>query len=271
MAELKEKVREHFDDVSPYYHDLWGMHIHHGFWKTGTESKEKAQEQLIDEVIRRGRLEKGCSVLDVGCGIGGTAVYLAKKLDADVTGITLAPKQVEMAREIASSRGVDARFLVMDGERITLDEQFDVVCTIEVISHYYDKKRFFEQASTLLKRGGKVAMAVWLKAEHLTRAMEEEYIHPIERGMLLPYLCTMHDYLSFLHEHGFRLLSAEDVTPRVAKTWDLCLDIIKKPALWNLAFERGAEFVDFLKAFRAMQRGCKSRAFVYGIITAEKA
>src|SRR5215467_12454786 len=46
-ANDKEKVREHYDRMSPYYHSLWGEHIHHGYWIRGDESKETAQVQLI--------------------------------------------------------------------------------------------------------------------------------------------------------------------------------------------------------------------------------
>jgi hypothetical protein len=42
----KRKIVEHYDFVSPYYHSLWGEHLHHGYWIRGDESKEVAQLQL---------------------------------------------------------------------------------------------------------------------------------------------------------------------------------------------------------------------------------
>jgi tocopherol O-methyltransferase len=177
--ELKDRVRQHFDVASPFYQKLWGDHIHHGYWRNGSESKELAQEQLIDELVSRAYIRDGSNILDVGCGIGGTAFYLERKHKAQVTGITLSPVQADMAKKFASEHGSSCSFLVMDGENITLTSAFDIVWTIEVISHYYDKKKFFSSAARLLKSGGRVAMAVWLKAEHLTSEQETKYIRPI--------------------------------------------------------------------------------------------
>jgi hypothetical protein len=50
----KEKIREHYDLVSPYYQTLWGEHLHHGYWIHGDETKEKAQLQLTSIALRRG-------------------------------------------------------------------------------------------------------------------------------------------------------------------------------------------------------------------------
>jgi tocopherol O-methyltransferase len=46
----KEKIRDHYDRVSPYYRTLWGEHLHHGYWIRGNESKERAQIQLIERL-----------------------------------------------------------------------------------------------------------------------------------------------------------------------------------------------------------------------------
>lgn len=76
---LKDQITHHYDELSPYYRDMWGVHIHHGYWKTGLETKEEAQEQLINELISRARIAKSKRILDVGCGLGGTALYLNKQ------------------------------------------------------------------------------------------------------------------------------------------------------------------------------------------------
>ena len=52
----QQRIKEHYDKLSPYYHSLWGMHIHHGFWETGKETKEEAQSKLIDLVAKKARV-----------------------------------------------------------------------------------------------------------------------------------------------------------------------------------------------------------------------
>src|SRR5215470_16310266 len=112
----KEKVRDHYDRMSPYYHSLWGEHIHHGYWIRGDESKETAQVQLIEHLAEAARVQPDAQILDVGCGFGASSIYLARRYRAKATGITISTVQVEMANKAASTAGVNASFLLMDAE-----------------------------------------------------------------------------------------------------------------------------------------------------------
>jgi tocopherol O-methyltransferase len=85
----KVKVREHYDRMSPYYHSLWGEHIHHGYWIRGDESKETAQVQLIEHLAEAAAIQPGAKILDVGCGFRASSIYLARKYGAEATGITI--------------------------------------------------------------------------------------------------------------------------------------------------------------------------------------
>jgi len=273
MEELKEKIEQHYDLLSPYYKDLWGTHIHHGFWKTGNETKEEAQIQLIHELAQRTRLSKGMTVLDVGCGVGGTSVYLAKKFGVKVTGITISSVQVEMAQQYAKEEKVADRvtFVRMDAEKISFPQNsFDVVWISEALSHLSKKELFFEHSNRLLKMGGRLALADWTKAEGISEEQEKTFIKPIEEGMLLPPVATLDQYCFWLQRHGFRIVYAEDISENVKKTWDICLDLIKSPSLWGLAVTQGKDFLHFLRSFWAMRQGYGSKAFVYCLIVAEK-
>ncbi len=266
----KDKVMEHYDLVSPYYHSLWGLHIHHGYWITGKESKEEAQENLTKLLIEKAAIRQGSRVLDVGCGIGGSSIYLAKNLDALVTGITISPIQADMARAFAKQDGVSVDIRVMDAENMDLPGLFDVIWSIEALSHLNDQERFFANAAKLLEKGGKFAIIDWFKKDGLTEDQEEKFIDPIKNGMLTPNMTTMESYRSFIEKAGLKITGTHDISKNVSKTWDICLDIIKKKALWRLAMTHGSEFVEFLKAFKAMRDGFASETFVYGLIIAEK-
>jgi len=273
MTDLKPKIQEHYDELSPYYHDLWGRHIHHGFWVKGDETKEEAQIRLIEEMIHRGNLRDGSKVLDVGCGVGGTAIHLAKTLKASVTGITLSPIQRDMAERIAQEEGAQAstRFLHMDGENMTLEDQsFDFAWICEVLSHFSRKDKFFGSAHRILKPNGRIILADWFKAPDLTQEQHKKYIVPIEHGMLLPQLNTMGEYQSLMEQNGFKVVHSDDITSHVSKTWDICVDLILNPTLWKLAFTKGGEALAFLRAFQSMRAGYSSGTFRYGIIVAEK-
>src|SRR6266446_8023946 len=98
----KEKIRDHYDRVSPYYRGLWGEHLHHGYWIRGDEAKEKAQLQLIEHLAQVAGVKPGSEILDIGCGLGASSLYLAKNYKAAVTGITISEVQVEMATKAAA-------------------------------------------------------------------------------------------------------------------------------------------------------------------------
>src|SRR5258706_15818366 len=98
----KQKIVEHYDFVSPYYHSLWGEHLHHGYWIRGDESKEVAQLQLTEHLAELANVQAGSAVLDIGCGFGASSLYLAQKYKARATGNQIPPEPGEKAPKAAT-------------------------------------------------------------------------------------------------------------------------------------------------------------------------
>lgn len=265
----KRKIVAHYDAVSPYYQSLWGENIHHGYWIRGDESKEQAQIQLTEQLATLANIQTGSAVLDIGCGFGGSSLYLAQKYKTCATGITISPVQVEMARKAAAAAQLDARFLLMDAEALDFPLQFDLLWSVESISHYHDRRSFFANAVRFLKPGGNFALTDWFKKPGLSIAQTRKFIEPIERGMFVE-LETMDDYESHLIASGLQIVHRQDLSARCAKSWDLGLDVIRDRSFWALAAKMGKDFVTNLRAFRAMRAGYTSGNFVYGLFIARK-
>ena len=181
-----------------------GEHIHHGYFLDPADTKEVAQARLVDLLLERSQLSIGSRVLDVGCGIGGTSRFLARKMDCAVTGITISGQQVVLAKNLSAKEAesgednVDTsgftklgdgsvRFLELDAEKMgdffneaDTEMSFDCVWISEAMSHLPDKELFFRNASMLLNQGGKLVVADWFKNEGLTDAQVEADIKPIE-------------------------------------------------------------------------------------------
>ena len=267
-------VQAHYDLASGHYHTLWGEHIHHGYWISGKESKEEAADNLIRLLVERAGLKPGARVLDIGCGIGGSSRYLARQHDARVTGVTISPVQVEMAdRETAKGEFAHPpEFRVADANNLPADlgdGTFDLLWSVEMISHLQDRDSLFRRASQLLKPGGRFAITDWWRDEGLSPTDQAKYIAPIEEGMLVD-LPTFSEYARHIVNHGFRLLWFDDISDRVARTWDISLDQVSKPAVWGFALKHGAKLVEFLHSFKAMRAGFKSGAFRYPAMVLEK-
>src|ERR1700680_3093051 len=263
----KHRIIKHYDTVSPYYRSLWGEHLHHGYWIRGDESKEKAQLQLIDHLAQLANVKPGSDILDIGCGFGASSLYLAKRYNASVTGITISKVQVEMAIQAAEAEQLDAKFLLMDAEAMYFQKQFDVLWSVESISHYQNLPGFFTSAAKLMKPGGCFAITDWFKKENLTPAETRKLIEPIEKGMFVE-LHAMDEYEQLFLSNGLQIVHREVLNKNCAKTWDLSLDIIKDKSFWALAAKYGTHFISYLKAFEAMRAGFASGNFVYGLIVA---
>jgi tocopherol O-methyltransferase len=265
----KEKIREFYDLVSAHFNELWGAHIHHGYWIRGDETKERAQDQLIDHLAQAANIVSGHQILDVGCGTGGSSIYLAKHYKVEATGITISPVQVGLANQAAAREAVNATFLLMDAEAMKFDKLFDIVWSVESLSHYQDIEKFFASAAKLLKPNGTVAVIDWFKKPNLSEGEYRKEILPIEKGMLIE-LGTMQEYEAWMGSNRLKIIKSEVLNKNCAKSWDIGLNIIKNRSLWKLAATHGAMFVDFLKAFRAIRAGFASGNFVYGLVVAQK-
>lgn len=267
---MKDQIIRHYDELSPFYKDVWGIHIHHGHWRKGTETKEEAQEQLIKELILRAKIKNGSRILDVGCGLGGSAIYLSRALGAHVIGITISRVQVEIGTDLAARCCANVRLLQMDAEALEMDDRFDIVWSVEAISHLSNKKSCFQSIAQLLAEDGKLVLADWFKSDTATAAQEREFLQPIERAMLLPKLETPSTYADYISQAGLNVTLFDDLTANVKKTWDLAIELIRKPALWKFAAVRGKDFLAFLEGFAAMKAGYTSGALIYGALVAQK-
>lgn len=88
-----------------------------------------------EQLLRLIDFKAGQKYLDVGCGNGAAAIYLAQKYDLDVTGIDVDPDQIRLAE--AQSQGLDqAYFLTMDSAQLPFEaSRFDIVFTNKVTHH----------------------------------------------------------------------------------------------------------------------------------------
>jgi MPBQ/MSBQ methyltransferase len=151
------------DGILEFY---WGEHIHLGHYGSPPRRKDflKAKEDFVHEMVHWGGLDKlpaGITVLDVGCGIGGSSRILAREYGFAVTGITISPQQVRRAQELTPP-DVSAQFQVDNALALSFaNASFDVVWSIEAGPHMPDKAQFARELQRVLKPGGILVVADW--------------------------------------------------------------------------------------------------------------
>ena len=122
---------------------LWGDHVHLGHYGDPPRRRDfrQAKVEFVHELVRWSGLDQlppGSRVLDVGCGIGGSARILARDYGFDVLGISISPGQIERARQLTPA-GLPCRFAVMDALALELaDGSFDAVICNRLFHHFFE-------------------------------------------------------------------------------------------------------------------------------------
>lgn len=265
----KQAIRQHYDLATPFYRLLWGPHIHHGLWE-GDCTPGAAQARLIDRLASEAGVSPGDAVLDVGCGQGGSSIELARRYGCVVTGLTLSPVQRLWASLSASWQGVGrrARFLRADAETVCLQPAaFDVVWNVECSEHLFDKPGYFRRAAGWLRPGGRVALCAWLAGD--SPDGDGQALAVCEH-FLCPSLGTAADYRGWMAGAGLAHRAFADLTPQVARTWEVCLWRVRASGVRWLARLGGRPMRNFVAHFETLLGAYRSGAMRYGLFVAEK-
>ncbi|MFN7289454.1 MAG: methyltransferase domain-containing protein [Pirellula sp.] len=276
MIELKsvkkQVIRNHYDISTLFYRLLWGPHIHHGYWEA-EETPRVAQEQLTRRLANLASIEPESVVYDIGCGMGGSSIWLAQNLACAVTGVTLSPVQQKWASSTAALKRIKPRptFRCADAELIEFpDESADIVWSIECTEHLFDKPKFFSRAARWLKPGGRFALLAWLAGEAPLTTQQNEQVLRVCEGMFCPSLGTQSDYVSWFEQSGLRVVDTGIWTRQVEQTWEICRKRVERTGVRYLAKVLGQNHVLFLDHFDAILNAYKSGAMEYGYFVAEK-
>jgi tocopherol O-methyltransferase len=276
----KGAIRSHYDLATPVYRLLWGPHIHHGLWSeedvarsVPLVSPRAAQEHLTDTLAALGGVAAEDRVLDVGCGMGGSSIRLARRLGCRVTGITLSGVQQRWASIAARWAGVGDRVAIRRADAETVQfpsDSFDVVWSVECTEHLFDKEQFFRRAAEWLRPGGTMAICAWLAADDADRPGPRGEVEAVCEAFLCPSLGTFADYRGWMEGAGLEVVRTEDWTTRVARTWELCDARVKRLGLPWVARFIDRRQADFLEHFGTLLGAYRSGAMRYGAIVARR-
>ncbi|KAL6141823.1 hypothetical protein ACLB2K_060109 [Fragaria x ananassa] len=288
-VELKKDIAEFYDESSGLWEDLWGDHMHHGFYDpkaddVSVSDHRAAQTRMIDEVLRfagiseKSPIGKGKNVVDVGCGIGGSSRYLASKYGANCKGITLSPVQAERANALAAAQGLanKASFQVADALAQPFpDGQFDLVWSMESGEQMPDKAKFVDELVRVAAPGATIILVTWC---HRDLGPSEQSLKPDEKKLLdkicnafyLPAWCSTADYLKLLESYSLEDIKAEDWSPYVAPFWPA---VIRSALTFKGFFSllrTGTKTIRGALAMPMMIQGFKKDLIKYSIITCRK-
>ena len=200
-------------------HNPQSLAMHMGFFENGTRDNDWAKMNMNAFITRQLALppDSTCTILDAGCGIGGTCFYIGKNFPhAYLTGVNLSNEQIAFARQQCAEMNLEERmtFLVEDFATTSLaDDTFNFIYTVESLCHAKDKLAFYKEAWRLLKPGGKLLILDYMYANHPKDDHEEQLLQDFKNGWAVEEYLT--DPIQELTRAGFTSIQADSLTNHV--------------------------------------------------------
>ncbi|MCX7594500.1 MAG: methyltransferase domain-containing protein [Fischerella sp.] len=278
-ATLYKQIQQFYDASSGLWEEVWGEHMHHGYYGAdGTEKKDRRQAQidLIEEVLQWADVQQAENVLDVGCGIGGSSLYLAEKFHARATGITLSPVQATRAKQRAEELGLSNRtnFQVADALSMPFaDRSFDLVWSLESGEHMPDKVKFMQECDRVLKPGGTLVIVTWCHRPTNDSPLtdnEQQHLAKIYRVYCLPYVISLPEYEAIARQLGLENIRTADWSKAVAPFWNAVIKSALTPkAIFGLLQSGWSTMIGAL-SLGLMRRGYERGLIRFGLLCGKK-
>ena len=256
--------------------------MHHGYYGANGEQRQRnpkeSQRLMIEALLAWGGINKASQILDVGCGVGGSSLYLAAKYQAQVTGITLSSQQAQRARARSSATGQaeHARFEVADALAMPFaDNSFDLVWSLESGEHMADKRKFLQECVRVLQPGGTLIVATWCHREDLPpasplEAREHHLLDKIYKLYHLPQVISLQSYSEIARQLPLHNLRLADWSKAVAPFWDDVLASALRPAVLLGIVTNGWSTLSGALAVPLMVEGYRTGLIRYGLLCGRK-
>ena len=218
-----ESVRRYYDANTAAFEGLGqgGASIHRAVWAPGVTTRA-ASFRHVDEMILAALPEPASAVVDLGCGLGASLMYLAGRAPIRGEGLTISPKQAEGATRLIAGAGLDARLRCREGNYLDVPADLhgtaDLAYSIEAFLHSPDADGYFREAAKVVRPGGTLmicddmlspeAAALAATSPKAARRLAE-----FRDGWRVGSLLPVADVTARAEAHGFRLAEDTDLTP----------------------------------------------------------
>ena len=245
----RANVHRHYDLSNDFYR-LWldeRMLYTCAYFPTPDASLEAAQQAKMEMVCRKLRLQSGESVVEVGCGWGALAIYMAQQYGARVRAFNISHQQIAYAREWAKREGVASQVEFIEDDYRSVTGNFDVFCSVGMLEHV-GREHYRELSRAIRRTIGDTGRGFL----HFIGRNRPRPLNAWIRKRIFPggYAPTLRESMEVLEPENYSVLDVENLRMHYAKTLEHWL------ARFESAFEtvvrtRGIEFARMWRLYLA--------------------
>jgi len=186
--------------------------IHRELWGPGVTNRREAVHHAHALVLDELGPDDG-RVLDLGCGVGTAALYLAQRREVDVVGVSVSPEQIRLAERYADRAGPlrgSVRFTTADFTELPQElTGFDLAFAIESFVHADPAAAFFRETARALRPGGALVVIDDVR----TGNQDDPRLDEFRRGWRAPSLLTPAEAAELAADAGLELVESRDLSP----------------------------------------------------------
>lgn len=279
----KKEIIKYYDQTAYDYKLAWykkdNPALHFGFYeKEEAENHYEALSHTNKVLAKRAGVTDGATILDAGCGLGGSSFWLAQNFNVQVTGISLPTKQIKSCQDRARTLELKGttRFVQADYTQTPFaDKSFDIVWACESVCHATQKIDFFNEAFRLLKPGGSLVIAEYIRAKRPLSTVDENLLKKKWlNNWAIDDIDTKNEHQNNLKKVGFDHIEIDNVNQNIQVslrnlhekcTRSYPLEMILRLLRIRSKVQHG-NLVGSINQYEAFQK----KLWWYGIITARK-
>lgn len=233
----KKLIQYYKDHTERFYIEQWDPDdIHFGLFEDNDSihfynlipEHEKIKKagiiRMTEATVKPANIQKTDLVVDAGCGVGGTSIYLAQNYGCRVIGINISEHQLKIAKQKVDATQLSSLIQLQYGncsEHLPLpDHSVDVIVNIESACQYSNRQKFMAECARILKPGGRMAVQDWVATDNISAEDYQKSIGPMCEPWRIASMETPSSYRQLLEKNGLRVVEMVDLNRGVKPNMD---------------------------------------------------